>query len=123
MWTIPLKFISDLLLFFFTSLGIWIATQLIKPKIQKIIVEKEVFVPLPDHATINEAELNKLNLTHREYEVLQLLAKGYTNAEIAENFFLSISTVKTHFSNLYIKMNVKSRTQTVEKAKRLKLTS
>lgn len=106
---------------FFTILGVWVATQLVKPKVHQIIVEKEVFVPLDDF-TINEDELKKLNLSNREYEVLQLLTKGHSNAEIATTLFLSISTVKTHISNLYTKMDVKSRTQAIEKAKRLKIT-
>jgi DNA-binding CsgD family transcriptional regulator len=106
---------------FFTILGVWVATQLVKPKVQKVIVEKEVYVPQPDEFTINEAELKNLNLTNREYEVLQLLARGYSNAEIAANLFLSLSTVKTHVSNLYVKMNVKRRAQAIEKAKRLKI--
>ena len=104
---------------FFTILGIWVATQLTKPKVQTVIVEKEIYINQPD--TINEAELKKLNLTNREYDVLQLLTKGHSNAEIAESLFLSLSTVKTHVSNLFVKMDVKSRAQAIEKAKRLKI--
>lgn len=107
---------------FFTTLGVWIATQLLKPKIQTVIVEKEVQLPVPIEDSINEQELEKLKLSAREYEVLQLLTQGYSNAEIAENLFLSLSTIKTHVSNLFIKMDVKSRTQAIEKAKRLKIT-
>lgn len=107
---------------FFTTLGVWIATQLLKPKIQTVIVEKEVQLPVPNEDSINERELEKLKLSAREYEVLQLLTQGYSNAEIAENLFLSLSTIKTHVSNLFIKMDVKSRTQAIEKAKRLKIT-
>ena len=102
---------------FFTILGIWMALQLVKPKIQTIIIEKEI----PEKFSVNETMLKKLNLSSREYEVLQLLAKGYSNADIAAYLFLSVSTVKTHVSNLFMKMDVKSRTQTVEKAKRLKI--
>jgi DNA-binding CsgD family transcriptional regulator len=108
---------------FFTSIGIWVATQLVKPKVVHIEVEREVLVPMPEHVTINEAELNKLNLTEREYDVLQLLVKGHSNADIAEHLFLSVSTVKTHVSNLFVKMSVKNRTQAMEKARRLRLTS
>src|SRR5690606_3817415 len=100
---------------FFTALGVWVATQLSKPKIQTVIVEKEIFVPQPGDFTINEAELQKLNLSNREYEVLQLLSKGHSNADIAKALFLSLSTIKTHVSNLYFKMDVKSRTQAIEK--------
>ena len=107
---------------FFTILGVWIATQMAKPKIQTVVVEKEVYVTPPGDFAINEPELKKLNLTNREYEVLQLLTQGHSNAEIAESLFLSLSTVKTHVSNLFVKMDVKTRIQAVEKAKRLKLT-
>src|SRR5690606_21771895 len=102
---------------FFTALGVWVAMQLVKPKTQTIVIEKEV----PEKLSVDETELKKLNLSSREYEVLQLLAKGYSNADIANNLFLSVSTIKTHVSNLLIKMDVKSRTQTIEKAKRLKI--
>jgi len=112
-----------LIAIFFTILGVWVATQLAKPKIQTVIVEKEIYVPLPDDSTINEAELKKLNLSHREYEVLQLLAKGYSNAEIAKSLYLALSTVKTHVSNIFVKMEVKSRAQAIEKSKRLKITT
>ena len=108
---------------FFTALGVWVATQLVKPKVVRIEVEKEVLVPLPEHITINEVELNKLNLTEREYDVLKLLVKGHSNADIAEDLFLSVSTVKTHVSNLFVKMSVKNRTQAMEKARRLRLIS
>ncbi len=106
---------------FFTALGVWGATQLVKPKIQTVIVEKEIFVPQPQVFTIDKIELEKLNLNRREYEVLQLLAKGHSNSVIAEKLFLSLSTIKTHVSNLYFKMEVKSRTQAVGKAKELKI--
>jgi DNA-binding CsgD family transcriptional regulator len=106
---------------FFTALGVWVATQLVKSKIQTVIVEKEIFVPQPENFTINETELQKLNLSIREYEVLQLLTKGHSNADIAQVLFLSLSTIKTHVSNLYFKMDVKSRTQAITKAKQLKI--
>src|SRR5690554_6837102 len=62
---------------FFTVLGVWVAKQLVKPKVETVILEKEIVVTLPEEFTINETELKKLNLNNREYEVLQLLAKGY----------------------------------------------
>lgn len=106
---------------FFTALGIWMATQLVKPKIEKVIVEKEIYLETRPQFGINETELKKLNLSSREYEVLQLLSRGCSNADIADKLFLSLSTVKTHVSNLFFKMDVKSRTQAIEKAKRLKI--
>lgn len=106
---------------FFTVLGIWVATQLVKPKVKTVIVEKEILVTQTEEFIINETELKKLNLNNREYEVLQLLAKGHSNADIATNLFLTVSTIKTHVSNLYFKMDVKSRTQAITKAKQLKI--
>lgn len=111
-----------LIALFFTLLGVWVANQIAKPKIETIIVEKEVYLPPSETFVVNETELEKLNLTNREYEVLKLLAKGHSNTEIAERLCLSLSTIKTHVSNLFVKMDVKSRTQAFEKAKRLKIT-
>lgn len=106
---------------FFTILGVWVATNLVKPKVKIVFVEKEVFVTKPDEFILNENELKKLNLSGREYEVLQLLTRGCSNADIAKILFLSLSTVKTHVYNLFVKMDVKSRTQVIEKAKRLRI--
>ncbi|KIC95408.1 helix-turn-helix transcriptional regulator [Flavihumibacter solisilvae] len=114
-----LEIYAGLLAVLFTALGVWIANQLGKMKGKTVVVEKEVYVPQPLPAIINEAELNKLQLSSREYEVLQLLSKGNSNAEIADQLCLSLSTIKTHVSNLFVKMDVKSRTQAIEKAKRL----
>lgn len=116
-----LEIYIGLIAVFFTFLGIWITTQIAKPKIKKVIVEKEVFIPLKGDFVINEIELKKLKLTNREYEILQLLVKGHTNADISKELFVSISTIKTHTSNLYSKMSVKRRTQAIEKAKRLQI--
>ena len=110
-----------LIALFFTILGIWVATQLARIKVKTVFVDKEVYITPTDEKEINESKLKKLSLSNREYEVLQLLAKGYSNADIAETLFLSISTVKSHVSHLFVKMDVRSRTQTIEKAKRLKI--
>lgn len=106
---------------FFTLLGGWLASQLVKPKVHTVIVEKEIFRELPENYVHDDQELDQLNLTSREYEVLQLLKQGHSNAEIADQLFLSLSTVKTHVSNLFSKMDVKNRVQAAEKAKRLKI--
>jgi LuxR family maltose regulon positive regulatory protein len=58
-------------------------------------------------------------LTEREIEVLQLIAAGLTNPEIATRLFLSLHTVKTHTRNIYSKLGVHNRTQAVAKAKGL----
>jgi DNA-binding CsgD family transcriptional regulator len=105
----------------FTVLGIWIAHKIIKPKTEHIIIEKEVFVTQQTEVVFDEAQLKMLNLTSRENEVLQLLVKGYSNNEIAEALFLSVSTIKTHVSNLFIKLDVTNRLKAIEKAKILKI--
>jgi two-component system response regulator DegU len=55
-------------------------------------------------------------LTEREQEVLELLAEGKTNKEIAESLIISDRTVQTHLSNIFSKMDVSSRTEAVLEA-------
>lgn len=105
----------------FTVLGVWIAQKLIRPRTEKIIVEKKVLVPVSDNPVFDRAAWEKLGLTNRENEVLQLLVKGYSNAEIASELFLSVSTVKTYVSSLLFKLDVSSRIKAIEKAKALKI--
>jgi len=63
----------------------------------------------------------KFDLTEREFEVLVLIARGYSNREIAEKLFLSLPTIKTHVSNLFTKLDVKRRTQAIKRARELKM--
>ena len=105
----------------FTALGIWLAVKLMKPKVKTVIVEKEVLVTQSPDFTFNTAEFEQLGLSKRELEVLELMAGGLSNQEIAERLFVSLNTIKTHSSNLFEKLMVTRRTQAVEKAKRLKL--
>ena len=103
----------------FTSLGIWLALKLSKPK--TLVIEKEVYISNTENFILNSSLLSQLELSKRELEILDLLAQGYSNQEIAEKLFVSLSTVKTHNQNLFDKLEVKRRTQAVEKAKRLQL--
>jgi NarL family two-component system response regulator LiaR len=109
----------------FTGLGIWLALKLVKPKkeIQTIIVEKNVYLKelTADELEAIEQEKQKLGLSSREMEVLQLMAEGLSNQEIADRLFVSLPTVKTHSSKLFEKLDVKRRTQAIEKARQLKL--
>ena len=105
----------------FMGLGIWLALKIAKPKKETIIIEKEVLIPTPIAFTFNEAEAERLGLSKRELEVLQLLSEGLSNAEIAERLFVSLNTVKTHTSKIFEKLEVKRRTQAVEVGKRLGL--
>jgi len=107
----------------FTALGIWLALKLSKPKIETVVVEKEVYVNSPDsyRDVLNTSLVSKLGLSKRELQILGLLAQGHSNQEIATKLFISLSTVKTHIQNLFEKLDVKRRIQAVEKAKRLNL--
>lgn len=106
----------------FTALGIWLALKLTRPRIETVIIEKEVYIQEPPvNFMLNENELAKTGLSTRELEVLQLMAAGLSNQEIAARLFVSLSTVKTHSSNLFEKMDVKRRTQAIDKAKRLSI--
>jgi LuxR family maltose regulon positive regulatory protein len=60
-------------------------------------------------------------LSERELELLQLIAEGLTNQEVADRLFLSLNTVKVHTRNIYGKLGVNSRTQAVAQAQRLGL--
>lgn len=106
----------------FTALGIWLALKLVKPKTHTVVVEKEVYVKnTAEPFIINETQKQKFGLSNREIEVLQLMAAGCSNQEIADQLFVSVNTIKTHSSNVFEKLDVKRRTQAVEKAKQLRL--
>lgn len=84
----------------FLSLGIWIGILIYKKRLN------------PD-----QYDREKLGLSKRELEVLQLLTQGFSNQEIADKLFVSLNTSKTHISNIYQKLNVKRRTQAIQKAR------
>ena len=102
----------------FTGLGIWLAFKLIKPKVETVIVEKEIYRKSDAAFILNEEEMIKLGISKRELEVLQLMSEGLSNQEIAGRLFVSLNTIKTHSSKLFEKMDVKRRTQAIEKAKK-----
>ncbi|MBN8678756.1 MAG: hypothetical protein J0M29_11070 [Chitinophagales bacterium] len=65
--------------------------------------------------------LAQLGITPRELEVLEQIAEGKSNQEIAESLFVSLNTVKTHLSNIFAKLDAQRRTQAIQKAKSLGL--
>lgn len=105
----------------FTALGIWIALKLTKPKVKTVVVEKEIYIHQGNGFAVNERALTQLGLSTRELEVLQLMAEGLSNQEIAACLFVSLNTIKTHSSKLFEKMDVRRRTQAVDKAKKLQI--
>ena len=105
----------------FTVLGIWLALKLTKPKIERVVVEKEIYIEKSKEFIFNQAETTRLGISKRELEVLHLMAQGCSNAEIAARLFVSLNTIKTHASNLFIKLDASRRTQAIEIAKSLSL--
>jgi DNA-binding CsgD family transcriptional regulator len=95
----------------FTGLGIWAGLRLTR---------RTVVLINPDFR-LDEAELERRGISKREYEVLELMAQGFSNQEIADKLFVSLSTVKTHSSNLFAKLGAKRRTEAIRRAKELRL--
>jgi DNA-binding CsgD family transcriptional regulator len=104
----------------FTAIGIWVGLKLTKGK---PIFFKDVDTIPPTKEFDVDGILEKYNISKREHEVLILIAKGLSNKEIASTLFLSTNTIKTHSSNLFAKLDVKRRTQAVQKALELGLLS
>lgn len=95
----------------FTVLGIWIGLKL-TGRSNKQASKADIVSPIDESSLLAQSGLSK-----REYEVLQLMAQGLSNQEIADQLFISLNTVKTHTSSLYNKLEVKRRTQAVQQAK------
>jgi len=108
---IPLEFYVGTVAIMFTALGIWAGLRLTRPK---IIDSGAPF-------QLDEANLRTLGISKREYEVLELIALGLSNQEIAEKLFVSTSTVKTHVSNVLAKLDARRRTQAIQRAKELNI--
>jgi DNA-binding CsgD family transcriptional regulator len=107
----------------FTALGIWLAKKLTRAKTvvvtETVVVEKEVPVYTTAPFTPDSETISRLGISARELEVLEAIASGATNQQIADRLFVSVNTVKTHTARLFEKLEVARRTQAVEKAKRL----
>lgn len=92
----------------FTGLGIWAGYRL-TPKTVALPFER------------NEAARRSLGLTDREFQVLERLAAGDANKEIARTLDVSPNTIKTHIASLFQKLEVERRTQAIQKARELRL--
>jgi DNA-binding CsgD family transcriptional regulator len=110
---------GGLIALLFALLGGWLGLKLTRKK--ETIVFKEVLVSADAPFVLNEQRLRELSITPRELEILDLIAKGMSNREIAEKLFVSESTVKTHSSRLFDKLSAKRRTQAVQIGKELGL--
>ena len=103
----------------FAGLGVWLGLKLTRK--QEVVVVKEVPVPAALPFTLNEERLKVLGITRRELEILELIAQGLSNREIADKLFVSENTVKTHSSRLFDKLSARRRTQAVQIGKELGL--
>lgn len=92
----------------FTGLGVWAGYRL-TPKTAALPFER------------NEAVRKSLGLTDRECQVLERLAAGDANKEIARTLDVSPNTIKTHIASLFQKLAVERRTQAIQKARELRL--
>jgi DNA-binding CsgD family transcriptional regulator len=101
----------------FAALGIWLGLKLTKK--EEVLVVKEVPVPASPLFTLNQERVKHLGITKRELEILELIAQGMSNREIAEKLFVSENTVKTHSSRLFDKLSAKRRTQAVQIGKEM----
>lgn len=85
----------------------------------KTLIPPEILARLTQVIQQGGPGIQEEPLTERELEILQLIAKGHSNKEIAAALFISDNTVKTHISNLFEKLGVRDRTEAVTKALRL----
>ena len=99
----------------FAVLGIWLGVKLTGT--QQRIVVKEVPVPAGQRFVPDERKREELGLTRREFDILELIAQGLSNREIAEKLHVSENTVKTHSSRVFGKLGAKRRTQAVQLGK------
>ena len=92
----------------FTALGIWVGNRLTAKK------PEAPFAP-------NDKAIASLGISPREIDVLELLADGQSNKEIARSLSVSPNTVKTHLAKLYEKLEVSRRTQAIARARELRM--
>ena len=114
-----LEIYGGLIAAIFAGLGIWLGLKLTRK--QEVLVVKEVAVPASQPFALNEERLKDLGITRRELEILELIAQGMSNREIADKLFVSENTVKTHSSRLFDKLSAKRRTQAVQIGKEMGL--
>jgi NarL family two-component system response regulator LiaR len=103
----------------FAGLGLWLGRKLTRPR--ETVVVREVMVQAPAEFVRDQTKLESLGITPRELEILELIALGLSNKEIAARAFVSENTVKTHSSRVFDKLGARRRTQAVQLGKALRL--
>lgn len=100
----------------FAGVGIWLGASLRRRRPEVIVERVRVEVPVAEFVR-DEERLGTLGITPRELEILELIAAGLSNREIASRLFVSENTVKTHARRLFDKLGAKRRTQAVQLGK------
>ena len=103
----------------FASVGIWLGLKLTRNT--ETVVVREIMVPAPVNFVRDHGKVESLGITPRELEILELIAQGLSNREIAERVYVSENTVKTHSSRVFDKLGARRRTQAVQLGKALRL--
>ena len=119
------EFLTAFFAVLFIGFGIIASKLIFKPK-SKITTKtntniKAIHSPNGQHDKPDLARIEALGISKREYEVLGQMALGKSNREIADQLFISESTVKTHVSSLLVKLDAKRRTQAVNIAKEIRI--
>jgi NarL family two-component system response regulator LiaR len=118
---------SALVAILFATFGIWLGLRITRRRetIRETVVVKEVRVPAEAPAlepfAPNTVRQRTLGITARELEILTLIARGFSNREIATQLFVSVNTVKTHCARAFDKLGAARRTQAVRRGKELGL--
>jgi DNA-binding CsgD family transcriptional regulator len=103
----------------FAGFGIWLGLRLTRRS--ETVVVREVTVVAPADFVRDQQKVASLGITPRELEILELIAAGLSNKEIAAKVFVSENTVKTHLNRLFDKLGARRRTQAVQLGKELRL--
>jgi two-component system, NarL family, response regulator LiaR len=103
----------------FAAVGIWLGRRLTRTT--ETVVVREVVVPAPSSFVRDQAKVESLGITPRELEVLELIAEGLSNKEIAARVFVSENTIKTHSSRVFDKLGAQRRTKAVQLGRELRL--
>ncbi len=103
----------------FASVGIWLGVRLTRRP--GTVVVREVLVPAPPSFERDQGKVESLGITPRELEILELIAAGLSNKEIAARVNVSENTVKTHSSRVFEKLGARRRTQAVQRGRELRL--
>jgi two-component system, NarL family, response regulator LiaR len=118
---------SALVAILFAGFGIWLGLRMTRSRetIRETVVVREVLVPAEtppvEPFTPNTLQQQTFGITARELEVLTLVARGFSNREIATQLFVSENTIKTHCARAFDKLGAARRTQAVQRGKELGL--